>query len=91
MPKYLVERTMPGVGELGDDAISGASAQSNAAIRELGGDVQWLHSYVTGDKVFCVYIAPSEQHLVDHARRAGIPADAVMPIARQIDPTTGGA
>ena len=91
MPKFLIERTMPGVGELGDDAISGASAQSNAVIRELGGDVQWLHSYVTGDKVFCVYIAPSEQHLVDHARRAGIPADAVMPIARQIDPTTGGA
>jgi hypothetical protein len=89
MPKFVIERNMPGVGDLGDDAISDHLAHSNAVARNL--DVQWVRSYVTGDKVFCVFIAPSEQHVLDHARGAGMPADAVLAVSREIDPTTGRA
>jgi hypothetical protein len=87
MPKFVIERNMPGAGDLGDDAVSDTVARSNDVARDLGGDVQWVRSYVTGDKVFCVYIAPSEQHLLDHSRRAGLPADAVLAVSREIDPT----
>ena len=90
MPKYVIERELPGDGGLTDDDIVGISQKSNSVLDELGGDVQWLHSYVTDDKIFCVYIAPDEQRVREHATRGGFPANAVRPVARMIDPTSGG-
>jgi hypothetical protein len=91
MPKYVIERDLPGAGDLTDADIGSISEKSNYVLTELGGDVQWLHSYVTGDKLFCVYIAPNKDRVREHASRGGFPADAVREVARMIDPTTGGA
>lgn len=91
MPKYVIERDLPGAGQLSDADIRGISEKSNSVLTDLGGDVQWLHSYVTGDKLFCVYIAPNEDRVRDHATRGGSPANAVREVHRTIDPTTGGA
>ena len=91
MPKYVIERDLPGAGELSDDDIGSISEKSNAVLAAMGGDVQWLHSYVTGDKLFCVYIAPDEDRVREHASRGGFPANEVREVARLIDPTTGGA
>ena len=91
MPRYVIERDLPGAGELGDADIGSMSEKSNSVLTEMGGDVQWLHSYVTADKLFCVYIAPNEDRAREHATRGGFPADAVREVARVIDPTTGGA
>ena len=90
MPRYVIERELPGAGQLNDDEICGISQKSNAVLAELGGDVQWEHSYVTGDKIFCVYIAPDESRVREHATRGGFPANAVLEVTRGIDPTTGG-
>ena len=90
MPKYLIERELPGAGSLSDEEICGISQKSNAVLSDLGGDVQWDHSYVTADKIFCVYIAPNEDRVREHAARGGFPANAVREVARVIDPTTGG-
>lgn len=90
MPKYVIERPLPGVGGLGDHDMRGISEKSNTVLNEMGGDVQWLHSYVTDDKIFCVYIAPDEDRVREHASRGGFPAEAVCRVARVIDPTTGG-
>jgi hypothetical protein len=91
MPKYLIEREIPGAGGLCDDEVAAVSEKSNRVLRDLGGDVQWLHSYVTADKLYCVYIAPSADRVHEHATRGGFPADAVNEVIRTIDPTTGGA
>jgi hypothetical protein len=91
MPKYVIERDLPGAGDLTDADIGSVSTKSNNVLTEMGGDVQWVHSYVTGDKLFCVYIAPNEDRVREHASRGGFPADAVREVARMIDPTTGGA
>jgi hypothetical protein len=91
MPKYVIERDLPGAGDLSDADIESISEKSNRVLTEMGGDVQWLHSYVTDDKLFCVYIAPDADRVRDHASRGGFPADAVREVARMIDPTTGGA
>ena len=90
MPKFVIERPLPGVGALGDDDMRGISQKSNAVLDEMGGDVQWLHSYVTDDKIFCVYIAPDAGRVQEHARRGGFPAEAICHVSRVIDPTTGG-
>lgn len=90
MPKYVIERTVPGVGALNTDDLRGISEKSNSVLAEMGGDVQWLHSYVTDDKIFCVYVAPDEARVREHATRGGFPADAVRPVSTIIDPTTGG-
>ncbi len=90
MPKFVIERNLPGAGALTDDDVTAISEKSNRVLSDLGGDVQWLHSYVTDDKLFCVYIAPHEQRVREHATRGGFPADAVLEVARTIDPTTGG-
>ena len=89
MPKFLIERGVPGAGALSDDEVSAISEKSNAILDELP-DVQWLHSYVTDDKLFCVYVAPDEGRVREHATRGGFPADAVRRVVRTIDPTTGG-
>ena len=90
MPKYVIERDLPGVGTSTGDDLFGISQKSNSVLAEMGGDVQWLHSYVTDDKIFCVYIAPDADRVREHASRGGFPADAVRPVAAVIDPTTGG-
>jgi hypothetical protein len=89
MPKYVIERELPGAGRLGDDELCAISQKSNGVIAEMG-DLQWLHSYVTDDKLYCVYVAPDAERVREHAERGGFPADAVNRVVRMIDPTTGG-
>ena len=91
MPKYVIERRLPGAGSLSDDELCAISQKSNGVLEDLGGDVQWLHSYVTEDALYCVYIAPNPERVREHATRGGFPADGVFRVARVIDPTTGGA
>ena len=88
MPKYVIERGIPALGEMSADDLRGVSQKSCDVLRELGGDVQWLQSFVTDDKLFCVYIAPNEERVREHAHRGGFPADAVLRVHRVIDPTT---
>jgi hypothetical protein len=88
MPKFLIERTIPGAGALGPAELQGVAQKSCGVLRELGPAVQWLHSYVTADKVYCVYIAPDEESVREHARRGGFPADRVSRITTMIDPAT---
>jgi hypothetical protein len=91
MPKYVIEREIPGLGKLSSEELQGVSEKSCDVLRGLGGDVQWLHSYVTDDKLFCVYIAPNEQRVQEHADRGGFPANAIVRVHRMIDPTTAEA
>jgi hypothetical protein len=88
MPKYLIERTIPGAGQMDAAALSAIAAKSNAVLRDLGPDVQWVHSYVTDDKITCVYLAASEEIVREHARCGGFPVDAVHEVRVVIDPTT---
>jgi hypothetical protein len=90
MPKYVIERELPGAGRLSDDELTAISVTSNSVLTELGGDVQWQQSYVTDDKIFCVYIAPDADRVREHAVRGGFPANNVARVSRIIDPTTGG-
>lgn len=92
MPKYVIERTIPGAGKLSDKDIHNVSAKSNSVLREMqteGENVQWVESYVTPDKLYCVYNAPNEAAVREHATRGGFPADRVSEVKRVIDPTTG--
>ena len=91
MPKYVIERGLPGAGSLSDEEIQGIAQKSNEVLDEMGGDVQWLHSYVTDDKLFCVYIAPNPERVQHHADCGGFPADAILQVRRVIDPTTAEA
>ena len=86
--RYLVEREIPGASKMTAEELRGGAAKSNAVLRELGPDIQWVHSYVTGDKVYCVYQAPSETLIREHAAKSGFPANRITPIATVIDPTT---
>ena len=88
MPKYLIEREIPGAGSLTKEQLQGISQKSCGVLREMGTDIQWLESYVTGDKVYCVYIAPNEDMVREHATRGGFPANRVSEIKTIIDPTT---
>lgn len=87
MPQFVIEREVPGAGSLSESEIRDLSLRSIAVLNELGPQIQWLHSYVTEDKVYCVYIAPDENVIREHARRVGIPADRVSSVRRLIDPT----
>jgi hypothetical protein len=94
MPKYIIERNIPNAGKLSDEEIQKISAHSNKVIHDLvheGKDTQWVESYITGDKLYCVYNAPSADVVREHARRGGFPADEVNQITRVIDPTSGEA
>ncbi len=91
MPKYLIERTIPGAGSLSPEELRSVSEKSCDVLREMGGDVQWNESFVTGDKLFCVYVAPNEERVREHAHRGGFPADAVLRVSAVIDPTTSEA
>jgi hypothetical protein len=88
MPKYLIERNIPHAGQLGPKELHSISAKSCRVLQALGPQIQWQHSYVTGDKVFCVYIAPNAELVREHALRGGFPADAIHEIKTMIDPTT---
>jgi Protein of unknown function (DUF4242) len=89
MPKFVIEREVPGAGSLTDIQIREVSMRSLQALKELGAQIQWVHSYVTEDKVYCVYLAPNEDMICEHARRAGLPADRISAVRRLIDPTNG--
>lgn len=89
MKKYMVERTIPDIGRMAPCELSGAAAKSNAAIAELFPKVQWMHSYVAGDRTFCVYLAENEDAIRRHSEISGIPFDRISEINKQIDPTTG--
>ena len=88
MPQFVIERDMPGVGGLGDDELQGASQKSCSVIRDLGPEIQWVHSYVTDDKIFCIYRAPSEDLIKQHAENSGFPANKISQVRNVIDPTT---
>ena len=88
MPKYLIERDIPGAGKLSTEQLQAISQKSCGVLKEMGSQVQWIQSYVTGDKVYCVYIAPNEEMVREHAKRGGFPANRVSTVTRVIDPTT---
>lgn len=88
MPKYVIERDIPGLGTLTDEEIKAISQKSCDVLGELGQKIQWLHSYVTGDKLYCVYLSSGEELIREHARRGGFPANRVSAVRRMIDPST---
>jgi Protein of unknown function (DUF4242) len=87
MPKFVVERNMPGAGTLTPEALMEAAQISCAAIRVVGPQIQWVESFVTDDKVYCIYIAPDEATIRQHAELGGFPADSILRVRRMIDPT----
>ena len=89
MPKFLIEREIPGAGSMTGSELDGASAKSCSVLNELGNDIQWIHSYVTADKVYCVYTAPSEELIRQHAEQSGFPANRISEVRAMIDPTRG--
>ncbi len=89
MPKYVIERTLPGAGSLSTEELHGISAKSNEVLHNLGPDIRWLQSYVTDDKIYCVYVAPDEDIILEHARCGGFPADSVSKVSAVIDPSSG--
>lgn len=91
MPRYLIERNIPGAGDFPPDELQAISQKSCSVLRELGPEIQWMQSYVSGDKITCVYIAPNEEIVRKHASQAGFPADAVLEVKTVIDPTTAEA
>lgn len=88
MPKYLIEREIPGAGDLSAEELQGISQTSCDVLREMGPEIQWVQSYVTQDKIYCVYLAPNEEMIREHASRGGFPANSVSRVATIIDPTT---
>ncbi len=88
MPKYVIEREIPGAGKLTAAELQGISAKSCGVLRNLGPTIQWVESYVTDDKIYCVYIAPNEALVREHASQGGFPANKVSEVRTMIDPTT---
>ena len=88
MPQYVIEREMPGVGQLSPEDLKMASQTSCSVIKELGSEIQWVHSYVTDNKLYCVYRAPSEELIREHGQRGGFPVNKISEVRTLIDPTT---
>lgn len=88
MPKFLIERDLPGAGQLSPGELQGISAKSCSVLNQLGPTVQWVQSYVTDDKIYCVYIAPNADLVREHAKRGGFPANRISEVKTTIDPTT---
>ena len=88
MPQYLVERNLPGAGKLTPEQLKAIAQKSNAILTQLGPKIQWVHSYVTGDQIYCVYRAPNPELIQEHAKKGGFPADRILEIGEVIDPTT---
>ena len=91
MPKYVIERPLPGAGKLSADELQAISQKSNQVIADLGPEIRWLQSYVTEDKLYCVYVAPDTDIIFEHARCGGFPAETVTKVSAIIDPSTGDA
>ena len=89
MPKYVIERNLPGAGDLTADDLRSISQKSNKVIAELGPELRWLTSYVTDDKLYCVYVAPDKDVIEEHARCGGFPVDRITKVSVVIDPSTG--
>ena len=88
MPKYVIEREIPGAGDLGAEQLQAISQKSCDILRVMGPEIQWVHSYVTGNKIYCIYIAPNEAIIREHAARGGFPANRISEVKTVIDPTT---
>ena len=88
MPKYLIERDLPGAGKLTPEQLQGISAKSCDVLRLMGPEIQWKESFVTGDKIYCIYVAPNPEMIREHARRGGFPANHISEISAVIDPST---
>ena len=91
MPKYVVERELPGAGNLSAEDLRSISQTSCGVLQDMGPQIQWVESYVTGDKIYCVYIAPNEALIREHAQKGGFPANQINQVAAMIDPTTAEA
>ncbi|WP_031434533.1 DUF4242 domain-containing protein [Methylomarinum vadi] len=89
MPKYIIERQIPGAGQLSSEELRQISQKSCCILNDMGPQIQWLESFVTDDKVYCIYIAPNEQSILEHAQRGEFPANSIAQIKTIIDPTTG--
>lgn len=88
MPKYVIEREIPGAGNMSETELQEVARKSVEVLKQLGPEIQWLHSYVTGDKVYCVYLAPNEAIIREHAKRGGFPANRVSAVRALMDPST---
>ena len=88
MPKYVIEREVPGAGKMTPDQLTAISQTSCGVLRKLGSEIQWVNSYVTDDKIYCIYIAPNEEMIREPARRGGFPANKISQVRSGIDPTT---
>ncbi len=88
MPKYVIEREIPGAGKLSTQELQAISQKSCSVLHQLGPTIQWIHSYVTNDKIYCIYIAPNEELLREHARLGGFPANSISEVRSMIDPTS---
>jgi len=91
MPRYVIERDIPGAGKLSDKDLQSISEKSCGVLGKLGPRIQWVQSYVTADKVYCIYIAPNEDMVREHARQGGFPANRISEVKNVIDPTTAEA
>ena len=91
MKRYIIERDIPDIGSAEREALRGAAAKSNEVLEQLGADIQWVESYVAGDKTFCVYLATGEDIIREHAEISGFPATKITEISKMIDPTTAKA
>ncbi len=88
MPKYVIERELPGAGDLSFEDLKGVSQKSCSVLHELGPEISWIQSYVTDDKIYCVYVAPNEDLVREHAEKGGFPANRISEVRSVIDPTT---
>ena len=91
MPKFVIEREIPNAGQLTDADVLAISQKSCSVLRNMGPQIQWVHSYVTDNRIFCIYIAPDEASVREHAKQGGFPANRVMEVRRIIDPTSSEA
>lgn len=88
MPEFVIEREIPNVGNLTDSELRAVAQKSVSVLKAMGPEIQWLHSYVTGNKIYCVYLAPDEATIQEHARRGGFPANRISAVRKLIDPST---
>lgn len=88
MPKYIIEREIPGAGNLSADKLKAIAQKSREVLCQLGTDIQWIHSYVAGNKIYCIYLAPNEELIREHAKRGGFPANSITEVTNIIEPLT---
>jgi len=88
MPKYVIEREIPGAGQIRAEEMRGIAQKSCGILKELGPQIQWVESFVTDNKIYCIYIAPNEEMILEHGKRGGFPTNVVAEVKRMIDPTT---